>query len=545
MTQMTGSQAVVQTLINHEVDTLFGIIATHTIDLYDALYDVQDEINHIGCRQELALGFMADGYSRVSGKPGVVITSSGPGAAGSMHCMGEAYASSTPVLQVTTDVERRLIGSGVGARHEARDQLAMLQTVTAWSALISEVESIPDYFDRAMQWFKSQRPRPISLVLPTDQLKETADVEIGSPTQVEVRPGDEKDVERTVELIKKARRPILLAGDNLTFSGGSQELVSLAESLGCPVGLLDGAKGNFPDDHPLAVGFVMGNRHWRKNPLWELLDTCDLCVVLGSTILYRDTLGLGLRLPTPLVHVDQDGRYFNKNYPAEVTIEANPRAVLQQLLDRLQGQDVHKGEAYEREAHDWKAKSLASTHEQWPNEAKTWEALREVLPRETVMSFDVTLPVSGANRSFQCYAPGAFINPFGWAGLGYGLPAALGAKVARPETHVVSISGDGGFQYNMQELGTAIQYGIHPIVIVINDNSWGALKTRQQSWMKGRVIASDLTNPDFVRLGEAYGIDSTRVYGRGQLVDAVDGALKADRIHLIEVAAPNGLGQFS
>ncbi len=544
MARMTGSQVVVQSLINHDVDTLFGIISTHTIDLYDALYDAQDRINVLGCRQELALGFMADGYARVSRKPGVIMTSSGPGAAGSMHCMGEAYASSSPVLQVTTDIEKSLIGQGRGARHEGIDQVAMFNTVTGWSALIPDVESIPDYFDRAMRRFQTHRPRPISLIIPKDDLTATVDVEIGLSPKVEIPPAEEGAIERTVALIKESKRPILLAGDNLTFSGGTEELVALAEQLGCPVGLLDGAKGNIPDDHPLAVGFVMGNRQWRNNPLWELLETCDLCVVVGSTILYRDTVGLGLKLPTHMVHIDLDGSFFDKNYPAEVAIEANPRVALQQLLERLEGQDVHKGDAYEKEAQQWKAKARESTHEQWPNEAKTWEALREVLPKETIMTFDVTLPASGANRSFDCYRPGTYLNPFGWAGLGYGLPSALGAKVARPDVPVVSISGDGGFQYNMQELGTAVQYGIHPIVVIINDNAWGALKTRQAAWMDNRYIASDLVNPDFVKLGESYGIESTRVESRDQLLRAMENALKASRIQLIEIEAPNGLSQF-
>ena len=542
---MTGSKAIINSLINHKVDNVFGIIATHTIDLYDSFYDVQDEIRHIGCRQELALGFMADGYARVSGKPGVIITSSGPGAAGSMHCMGESYASSSPVLQVTTDIENSLIGHGRGARHESRDQVNMFQNVTSWSTLVRDVNQIPQAFDKAMISFQTERPRPISIIIPTDQLKVSEDIDIHTPGQPEIPEAPEEQIDQLIKLIKKARRPILLAGDALSFCGGVEYLVQLAEKIGCPVGLLDGAKGNFPDDHPLSVGFVMGNRHWRKNPLWELLDGCDLCIVVGSTILYRDTLGLGLKLPSPLVHIDLDDRYFNKNYPAQLSIKANPGVVIKQLIDRVDSDQIYKGEAYEKEVKLWKTKALASTYEQWPNEAKSWEALREVLPRDTVLSFDVTLPVSGANRSFECYRPGTFINPFGWAGLGYGLPAALGAKVARPDLPVVSISGDGGFQYNMQELGTAVQYGIHPIVIIINDNSWGALKTRQKAWMNDRIIASDLVNPDFVKLGNAYGIDSQKVYNRVELVKAVDMAVSGNNIQLIEVVAPDGFSLFN
>ncbi|MBI2872033.1 MAG: thiamine pyrophosphate-binding protein [Chloroflexi bacterium] len=541
---MNGSQVVLRSLMAQRVDTLFGIIATHTIHLYDALYDLQDHFRHITGRQELALGFMADGYARASGRPGVLLTSVGPGAANSMHSMGEAFHSSSSILQVTTNVERGFINSRRGARHEPRDQLGMFASVTGWNALAESVESVPECIDEAFVRFKTRRPRPVELELPGDLLAQEGDVEIGPPSAAEPPAGDPAAVQRAVELLRRARRPVLLAGDGVVHGEGTGLLLELAERLGAPVGLLDGGKGAFPDDHPLAVGFVMGGRSWGTNTVWDLLERCDLSLVVGSNILYRDTLAHGLKLPSPLIHVDLDEECFNKNYPAEVTIRGAAGPVLRQMLDVLGSRDVHKGEAYARDVRQARERTLSSLQAQWPNGLRLMQALREVLPRESILAFDATTALLRANRCLPIYEPRSYLAPWGWAGLGFGLPAALGAKLACPDRPVVCISGDGGFQYNMQELGTAVQHGINIVLVIMNDNAWGTLKQRQATWLGGRFIATDLVNPDFVRLGEAYGIESTRVSTVDGLARALGRALAVGRLQLIEVQIPNGIDEL-
>ena len=196
MAKLTGGQAVVESLKVQGVDTIFGIISVHTLDLFDALFDNQDALRFIGGRLELGCGFMADGYSRATGKPGVLLTSTGPGAADSMGAMGEAYFSSSSVLQLTTNVEQEFIGSGRLVTHETKDQLGMFQSVTDWNALINQVESIPDYLTEAFQRFQERRPRPIELEVPTDLLAHQAEVEVLQPREPSIPQGDPLMVEK-------------------------------------------------------------------------------------------------------------------------------------------------------------------------------------------------------------------------------------------------------------------------------------------------------------------------------------------------------------
>ena len=544
MAKMTGGQAFVESLKAQGVDTIFGIISVHTLDLYDALFHQQDQIRFIGGRMELGCGFMADGYSRATGKPGVLLTSTGPGAADSMGALGEAYFSSSSVLEITTNVEQEFIGSGRLATHETKDQPRMFEAVTDWNVMINQVESIPDHVVEAFQRFQTRRPRPIELEIPTDLLGTEAEVEVLGPREPEIPQGDPAQVERTLEMLLKAQRPVIVVGEEVQSQGGTAEIIELAERLGAPVVTCDGAKGAFPENHPLSLGQAMGKRIWGENPVQEWLGTCDFALVLGSILPYRSTVGVGLKLPGNLAHVLLDGDSIGKNYPATVSLVANSRAVVRQLLDGIGSRDVSKGGGFRSEVDSMKQQIYGRLKETWGNELRTFEAIRGALPEDTIFSLDPTVPASRAIRCLNINQPRTFMYPHGWAGLGFAFPAAMGAKLGHPQRPVVCVTGDGGFQYNFQELATAAQYGISPIILMFNDNAWGVLKDYQKQMFDGRYMATELVNPDFVKLVESYGFEGVKVSTVAELTRALEDAQTASTVRLIEAQIPDGFGAF-
>ena len=544
MPLMTGGKAVVECLKAHNVDTIFGIISTHTMYIYDALYHEQANIRFIGGRHEHALGFMADGYSRVTGKPGIMFTSGGPGAADSMGSMGEAYHASSKVLQVTANAEQGLIDSGKGAIHEAKDQLGMFRSVTGWNALINDLEAMPDYFLEAFQRFESGRPRPVELEVPTDLFAKEADVEVIPPRDATIPTPDPAAIEKAANALKNARRPIIWVGRGVMLADATSELRQLAETLGAPVTSATTGKGAFPDDHPLGLGVGEFGGIRGDSPLGDFLDKADLLLIIGSTMAYHRTIQQGLTLPDNIIQIDADPAEIGKNYPASVGIAADAKVALKQIISLLDSKPVSANPGYAQEIADLKEGIHRSLMEQYPNETRTLEGIRSVLDRDAIVVGDATVPNYRASRCMPFYEPNTYIGPNSWAGLGFGFPAGLGAKVGAPDKQVVVITGDGGFQYNIQEIGTALQYGISPVVLIFNDNAWGVLKGVQKETFNGRYIGTDLRNPYFVKLAEAYGAPATRVHNLNELTTTLAEALNDNTIHLIEVATPNGFPAF-
>lgn len=546
MPKLTGGQAIIDSLKAQGVDTVFGIISIHNLDLFDSMFGSQDSLNFVGGRLELGCGFMADGYSRATGKPGILITSTGPGAADSMGAMGEAYFSGSPILEITTNVEQEFIGSGKLSTHETKNQLGMFEAVTDWNAMITQIESIPDNITEAFDRFQTRRPRPIELEIPTDLLGKEADVEMLTARQPDIPKGDPNQVEKALQMLLKAKRPAILVGEEVQQLGGNQQIIELAEKLGAAVVTADGAKGAFPEDHGQSLGQIMGNRIWGENPVQEWLGTCDLVIVLGAIMPQRSTTGIGLKLPNDVVHVLLDGEAIGKNYPATVPIVANSQAVVQQWLGAIGDQDVQKGKAFQDDIASIKGNIRSRLEETWSNELKIFETVREVTPRNTIFSLDPTVGASRATRCLEIYEPRTYMHPHGWLGLGFAFPAAIGAKVGKPQSPVVCVTGDGGFQYNFQELATCAQYGINPVVLMFNDNAWGVLKGFQgDRFGEGRRFATDLVNPDFVKLFESYGFEGTKVSNVNDLGKALEGAIASGKTHLVEVQTPDGFGALT
>ncbi len=549
MAKLNGGQAVIESLLAQGVDTIFGIISVHTVDIYDALYDHRDAIRFISARHEHAAATMADGYARSTGKPGVCFTSTGPGAAYSMGGMGEAYAGSSPVLHITSTAEEELYARGLGATHDTKDQLGMLSTVSQWACHVRRPEEVPDRIYEAFVRFQTQRPRPIAIEIPVDVQSQVAEMEIPQQIELSSPQGEPAMVERAARALLAGKRVAIWAGAGVHRSGASAELLRLAETLGVPVFTTQEGKGAIPADHPLSLGVFGGiSPFLRPNPVQDpvrtFLVSLDTLLVVGSSLAYLKTKAVGLRMPPNLVHVDIDPDPVGKLYQPAVGVVGDARMVLRQITTAVQGRTAQLAPGFQREVSEVKDKAVQYWWQVMPNQMRTFEAIRGVTARDAIFMGDASVSaLRGSTYCLPTTEQRTYFTPH-WLGLGFAFPAAAGAKAGLPDRQVVCITGDGGFQFNIQEIGTCVQYGLNPVVLVFNDNAWGILKMRQRDLMKGRFIGTDLVNPDFVKLAESYGANSARVASIKELVPVLESALKSNVITIIDVQTPGGFGEF-
>ena len=544
MANMTGGKAVIESLMAQGVDTAFGIISVHMLAVYDALYDVQDRFRFISARHEQAAAYEADGYARASGKPGVCFTSTGPGAANTLGALGEAWAASSPVLQVTSNVDLALVDKGLGFLHEPFNQQRMFESVTRWTAMPRTHQEISQAALEAFTRFQTERPGPIEIEVPTDILHSAAEVEVLGKRQHAKTAGDPAAVEKAAKLLAGSKRVVIWAGGGVVSAEASAQLTALAEALGAVVVTTYGGKGAFPADHPQYAGVTWGGRGpYGPNPLHQFLPTADAVLIVGSRMPYHMTRMVGIQLPESIVQIDLDEGELGKNYPVTVGVHGDAARVLEQLSAALPD-SAGGGAEGAREAGELRRQVREAFGASEPNQQRTLDALRRVIPREAIVVCDATLPAYSAVQAFPVYEPRTYIGPHGWADIGFGFPAALGAAVGRPDVPVVLFSGDGGFQLNLQELGTAAQYNIPLTAIVWNNSAWGVLKGQQRTGYGERYMASELVNPDFVRLAESYGLAATRVSNLAELETTLDASIKQRGFHLIEVSLPNDFAGF-
>ena len=554
MARMTAAQALVESLRAQGVDTIFGIISSHTMEIFDALYDHQDAIRFISTRHEQAAAMMADGYARVTGRPGICLTSTGPGAANSMGGLGEAYDASSPVLTITSTAEEQLYERGLGTMHETNNQLDMLATVTQRSVHISRPEEAPEQVQEAFELFQGARQRPIAIEIPSDVQAQEAEMTVPGPVRVAAPAADPAAVEAAAEILSAGRRVGVMAGAGVHRSGAGRELTRLAERLGAPVFTTANGKGAIPEDHPLSLGMYGGEYNFPpgglEDPRQTFANSLDVLLVVGSSLSYFRAKSQGLRQPPQLIHLDIDAATMDKWYKTTVRLVGDARTVLEQLncaLEGKAGSDKNVNgikESYAAEVQAVRESIREYKRQTLPNETMIMEAIREATDRDAVFVGDVGVcNHRGANYCLEVYEERSYLIP-AWGGLGFGLPAAAGAKAGVPERQVICITGDGGFQFNIQELGTCVQYGLRPVVLVFNDDAWGLLRYYQKNRGNGRYIASDLRNPDFTRLAEAYGACGVQVKSLPEMVQALELALEAETVSVIDVKTPDGFANF-
>src|SRR5438552_236784 len=527
---ISGGQAVVKALEAHNVEVVFGMPGVHNLALYDALCDAP-EIRHVVVRHEQGAGFAADGYARATGRPGVAITTAGPGAFNALTAIAEAWSDSSPVVLIASHIESAYVEQERGFGHELRGQLEAFQTATRFRARPTSVAEIGPSIAEAFAQAQTGRPRPVMVQVPQDVLNSSvASADVGPVESLPVsRPRADAALVRTAaEMLARAERPAIYAGVGVHRSGAHAEVLALAEKLEAPVFTTAQGKGAIPEDHPLAVG----NRWTGEADLIKLLRESDVLLGVGTRFGATDTSQWQLPLPEAIIHIDVDADELGRNVRAEVTLEGDAKTVLGQLLHALDGES--QGRVSRRsELQAALRSSDAAANDSWPEPLRLLRDLRAGLARDAIVFCDSLIQYWAA-RHFPVLAPRAMHLPWTFGTLGSSLPMAIGAKVAFPDRQVVTVCGDGALMFTLPELATAVQARANIVIVVCNDRGYGAMRMHQRRRF-GRLIASDLATPDFVAVAEAFGAGGLRVNSAYELGPALEAALADTRPVVIDV----------
>ena len=525
--ERTGGEWVVEALRAEGVRHVFGIPGIHNLAIYDALLR-QTEIAHVLTRHEQGAGFMADGYARASGRPGVVLVTTGPGATNALTPLVEAHAGSQPVLLLMSDIPAALIGQGVGALHEVPNQIDCFRPVCRWAETLGAGRDIPGAVQGAFHLFRSGRPGPIALSIPTDLLTARVAAQLTPPGQGRRPPCDVRLVETAARSLRTARRPLLVAGGGVVAAEAGAELEALAERLGAPVVTTVMGRGAIAERHPRWLG-VLSNKHASQ----PALEAADVVLAVGCRFTHRSTRGLLLDLAfrpdQTLIHLDLDPTVLGKLYTPTLGIVGDARDGLAGLLAAL-----GPGPAAEW---DWSwlaARRAARSPRYTATIDRVLGILRERLAADAIVVSDQTGINYWMEWHFPVLAPRTFLYPVGSATLGYAVPAAIGAQIARPDRQVVAVAGDGGFLSSVNELATAVKYRLPIVFLVFNDDRYGAIKWLQEK-IFGRWGEVDLANPDFPALARAFGAAGERLSGVEALGPALDTALAHPGPTLLEL----------
>ncbi|WP_197042377.1 thiamine pyrophosphate-binding protein [Microbispora rosea] len=526
ITTPTGARALVEALRLHGVDTIFGIPGTHNLAIYEELD--RSGVRCVTPRHEQGAGYAADGYARVTGRPGVVVTTTGPGVVNAATALGQAYSDSSPILLVSPGVPTGHPRDGRGYLHESRDQSRAIDALCAWSHRVTTVREIPAAVARAFGRFAEGRPRPVHIEIPFDLLDLRGPVKTVPPYRITRREPDPVALDAAAGLLRTARRPGFVLGGGAQCPGerppGEDEppvgrlAMRLAERLGARVVTTVNGKGAVPESHPLALGTTL---HLAAVRRW--LSACDVVLAVGTELgpadLWDDTFTLSGRL----VRVDIDPGQMHGDHVADVAIVGDAELALRGLAERLDGQGAVPRPRRERDPGTGHEAELEELTRRWSDQLA---ALRRALPPESVVVGDNSMCVyHGALVGMPMDPPGRFLFPTGFGTLGFALPAAIGAKLGRPHLPVVALAGDGAFQFSLQELATAVELELSLPVVVFANGGFGEI--REEMRERGmRPVAVDLHAPDFPALAVAYGARGHSVKTPGELEEAVAEALR-------------------
>ncbi|AWY42888.1 5-guanidino-2-oxopentanoate decarboxylase [Pseudomonas putida] len=526
----TCAQALVQLLEGYGVEHVFGIPGVHTVELYRGLHG--SRLKHVSPRHEQGAGFMADGYARASGKPGVCFIITGPGMTNIITAMGQAFADSVPMLVISTCNRREQLRLGHGHLHELPDQRALVAGVCAFSHTLQHPSQLPEVLARAFALFGCTRPRPVHIEIPLDVLEMSADDLDLSARPLPAAPAPAPQaIEAAVALINNAKRPLILAGGGARRC--SQALTSLAERLQAPVALTTNARGLLPPEHPLLLDGVQSSAHGR-----ELIAEADVVLAIGTELgeTDYDFFGLGaLSFKAPLIRLDIDPLQVLGVQPAAVGLLGDAEQGLQALLARLVQRQPESHWAGERVAQVNSVEQAGWTAKQSRMQALL-DTLRDHLPEPLIVG-DSTQPVYQGALGYRAPTPNSWFNAgSGYGTLGYGLPAAIGAKLAQPQRPVVALAGDGGLQFSSSELIAAKEAGTGVILLLWNNSSYAEIR----DYMNARsvpLLGVEILTPNFAALAQSCHVNHHRVGHLQGLRELLDGLGNPGEPVMIEVDA--------
>ncbi len=534
MTQIYGAHAIVKCLEREGIEIVFGIPGLHNMPIFDALYR-HPKIKVVTVRHEQGAAFMADGYARATGKPAAIIPLPGPGLTNAMTGIGEAFYDSSPMLVLATQVNRDFIDKEAGLLHEMTGQYEMLAPLTKYDERITDRAEISDVFHRAMAALRNGRPRPVQIEIPRDVQVELVDWPDRATTRPIARrerpcPADDQ-LETATAALRGAARPLIFAGGGVISSEAGPEVVRLAERLGAPVLTTGMGVSAIPGDHPLACGVA-----WIASAdIRPLIAACDALVAVGTRFNEGMTHGWDLPLPETTIRIDIDVAEIKRNLPMQHKLVGDAKAALAALDGKLAGCGLDRRGQIPPEMARARGNFRDALTTKMGSTFPWFRALRESLPRETILSCDMSLFWADMLGAFPIYEPRTMLFPWGFGTLGFAIPEAIGAKFAKPDRPVVAICGDGAFLFTGTELATTVQYGLNIPIIVPNNNAYGMIKVQQRDQFDEQFMAVDLHNPNFVKLAQAFGAYGELVTTPEQFGNTLARALEADKPTVIEI----------
>ena len=541
MADVAGGRLVVDLLKAEGIRYVFGIVGSTFLDVLDALYDDR-AVEYVNVRHEQAAAFMADGLARVTGRPGVCLVTSGPGATNLLTGVAAAHVAHSPVVTLVGSIERAHQGKDA---FQEFDLLGMFRPVTKLAVQVQQVERIPELLRGALRAAMSGRRGPVLVEIPRDVLSERlSPAPAGAPEAshaTHAAPPHPEAIRQAVRLIGQARRPLLLVGGGVSWAEASEAVVRLSERAAMPMITAYGRNDAVPNAHPLYVG-PLGRAGAPEAA--AICRRADLIVAVGSRLAHFTTHfdDRYIAAGTAIVQIDVDPRDIGRHYPVAVGIQADARMTCEALLQALPREGAGPAAPeWRTEAEAHRARRQARLAEEATLDAtplkpqRVYAELRRALPPETIVALDAgAAPAYGYDR-LQFTRARTFLTPLDLGGLGFAFPEALGAKLGRPDAPVLAIHGDGGFLMNAQEIETAVRHRINVVTLVMNNNCWGSEKAYQRQFFGGRYIGCDIGNPRYDAYAELFGAAGFYVEAPDQIGDVMKAALACGRPAIVEV----------
>jgi len=541
---MHGGDVLVEMLIGYGVPAVFGLAGGQTLPLYDAIRSRAPRIKHIPMRDERNAAYAADGYARISGRVGVCDATVGPGAIKFTSGLAEAYNSSIPIVALISDMPSDWLAVRYrGGGNQLVDQMSVLAPLCKWTGRLPAPHKLPELVQRAFQISTSGRPGPVTIELPEDMFKATydeatheVDARYGSVPAHRFAP-DPEAVRAAIELLSSATRPVMIVGGGARLSNAGEQVSALAEALAIPVATTLSGKGIIPENHPLSLG-VIGSLGG-SSVAGTFVEEADVILAVGFKFGQNPTFKWTLpKQGQRIIHLDIDGSEIGKVFPAEVGLVADAREGLSAL--RAVCQVTRSMETIAKQIAEHKKK----WHEQIETEASEAKPIKpqqvslllnELCDDDTILVCDASFASGWGGMYYEARGNRRAIFPRGMAGLGWGLPAAIGAQVARPKSKVVVLAGDGAMTYSLGELATLVQQGMNVSVVVMNNSVMGWIKWEQAVFWDGKFQSTDLSDVDFALVARGMGCAGMNVTEPAELRDALSQALTSDKPTLVDV----------
>ena len=539
--KMKAGEAIIEMLKQEGVSHIFGIVGSSFLDILDPLYD-RDDVRFVGVRHEQGAALMADGYSRISGKPSVCLVTNGPGVLNLTYGIGSAYVAHSPVVVLAPSASRE---------HQYRDstqefdQVALFAPITKASFPINKIERLPDALRHAFRVATSGKMGPVLLDIPRDLLPgaelevELAPPDTYRPGQTRSR-GDRDLIEKAAKVMLAAKNPVILAGGGVQWSDAAREVTQMADLLGAAIVTSYGRADAVPSDHPYFLGHLgrLGSEEGA-----EAMRQADAILAVGTRLSQSTTFydHRFIQPGVPIVQIEIDPEEIGRNYPVAVGIEGDAKGVMMELLSQVQQAEPRPNQEWVSDINDWFARRNTRLEGEGRLSSlpikpqRVYAELRKVMPRDAIVALDAGLAPNFGQDRLNFYEPHSLLTSLDLGGLGFSFPASLGAKFAAPDRPVINFNGDGGFLFNAQEFSTAVSYGLNVVTVIMNNDCWGSEKAYQRYAFNERYVGADTTNPRFDKYAELFGGTGFYVERPEDIGDAMLEALKLDGPSIIEI----------